>query len=370
MTDRPVLEALGVTKHFPIHSGGRSGGVVHAVEDATLRLYPGRIVALVGESGSGKTTLARLLGLFYPVTSGEIRINGVATDGRSRRGAREHHRAVQLIFQDPFGSLNSLHRVRYTLERALRIHGKARGRAQLDAKMASLLERVNLTPATEFMDKFPHELSGGQRQRVVVARALAVEPAVLLGDEPISMLDVSIRLDVLNLLRRLRDDDGLALLYITHDIASARYLSDEINVMYAGQVVEGGPTESVIHRAAHPYTQLLVDSSPDPNRMIRDASVDRFAEAGGGGEPPSLIDPPVGCRFHPRCPYAMDECRTQRPERTELGDGHWTHCWLHQKGRADVLWGPESTPAGASVEPQHRRTHGSEQPIDSTNAQG
>ncbi len=364
MMDRPVLEAVGVTKYFPVRSGGRAGSVVHAVEDATVRLYPGRIVALVGESGSGKTTLARLLALFYPVTSGEIRLKGVPTGGR-RRKSRDHHRAVQLIFQDPFGSLNSLHRVRYSLERALRIHGKARGRAQLDAKVAELLERVNLTPPEEFMDKFPHELSGGQRQRVVVARALAVEPAVLLGDEPISMLDVSIRLDILNLLRRLRDDDGLALLYITHDIASARYLSDEINVMYAGQVIEGGPTESVIHRSAHPYTRLLVDSSPDPAQSIGDDGVAPFSEVGGTGEPPSLIDPPAGCRFHPRCPFAMDECRTQFPERTELGDGHWTHCWLHQKGRVEVLWGPTESSTGRLGEPQPRRKRASEHPIDS-----
>jgi peptide/nickel transport system ATP-binding protein len=337
MSDEPVLEAVDVTKHFPVRSGPGRGGVVHAVDHVSLRLHPGRIVALVGESGSGKTTLARLLALFYPVTSGEIRLRGVPIDSRRRRNTREYYRTVQLIFQDPFGSLNSLHRVRYNLERALRIHGKARGRTELAERATELLDRVNLTPAGEFLDKFPHELSGGQRQRIVVARALAVQPAVLLGDEPISMLDVSIRLDVLNLLGKLRDEDGLALLYITHDIASARYLSDEINVMYAGQLVEGGPTELVIQHSAHPYTRLLLDSAPDPARSVGESGVTAFVEAGELGEPPSLINPPAGCRFHPRCPFVMEECRTRLPDRTELGSGHWTRCWLHQKGRADLL---------------------------------
>ncbi|WP_410792687.1 ABC transporter ATP-binding protein [Kribbella sp. C-35] len=314
---QPVLEARGVSKHF---AAGRS--TVRAVEDATLALLPGRIVALVGESGSGKTTLARLLARFYAPTSGEIRLHGEAVKGKPR----EYYRDVQLIFQDPFGSLNPLHRVRYNLERAVKLHHAVRSRAELDQKVTELLERVSLTPAQQYLDKFPHELSGGQRQRVVIARALAVEPKVLLGDEPISMLDVSIRLEMLNLLERLRAEDGLALLYITHDIASARYLCDDIVVMYAGQMIEGGPKEDVIANPLHPYTQLLIDSSPDPER--RDRS--NLFDAEDLGEPPSLIDPPAGCRFHPRCPVAMDVCRTEAPPRTELPNGRWTHCWLQE----------------------------------------
>jgi peptide/nickel transport system ATP-binding protein len=314
---QPVLEARAVSKHFP---AGRS--TVRAVEDATLALQPGRIVALVGESGSGKTTLARLLARFYPPTSGEIRLHGETVKGKPRA----YYSDVQLIFQDPFGSLNPLHRVRYNLERAVKLHHAVRSRAELDQKVTELLERVSLTPTEQYLDKFPHELSGGQRQRVVIARALAVEPKVLLGDEPISMLDVSIRLEMLNLLDRLRTEDGLALLYITHDIASARYLCDDIVVMYAGRMVEGGPKEDVIANPLHPYTQLLIDSSPDPERRDRP---DLF-DAEDLGEPPSLIDPPAGCRFHPRCPFAMDKCRTETPPRTELPDGRWTHCWLQE----------------------------------------
>ncbi|MFE3448313.1 ABC transporter ATP-binding protein [Nonomuraea sp. NPDC059194] len=308
----PVLEAVGVSKHFPV---GR-GRAVRAVEDATVRLYPGRTVALVGESGSGKTTLARILARYYPPTQGEIRLSG--GEGHSYR------RQVQLVYQDPFASLNPVHRVGYILGRVLRIHGHARGRAEVREQTAELLRRVNLPE--EFLEKFPHELSGGQRQRVVIARALAVRPRVLLGDEPVSMLDVSIRLDILNLLARLRDEQGLAILYITHDIAGARYFSDEIHVMYAGQMVEGGPADSITEGARHPYTRLLLASAPDPDRVANGSGPDEEL-----GEPPSLIDPPTGCRFHPRCPAAMDVCRDKVPPRSEHGEGHWTTCWLYAK---------------------------------------
>jgi peptide/nickel transport system ATP-binding protein len=328
-----VLEAVNVTKHFHVRDSVGSGATVHAVENVTVRLLPGRIVALVGESGSGKTTLARLLAQFYPVTSGDVRLNGQPVSGK--RAGKDYFRQVQLIFQDPFGSLHPGHRVRYNLERALRIHGHAKSRADARQQSIELLERVSLTPAREFLDKFPHELSGGQRQRVVIARALAVQPSVLLGDEPISMLDVSIRLDMLNLLARLRDEEGLALLYITHDIASARYLSDDVHVMYAGQMIEAGPKDEVIQTPMHPYTRLLVEASPDPGRAGRSDGV--FDETAMLGEPPNLVNPPSGCRFHPRCPFAMDECRKAFPERTDLGNGHWAHCWMHQKGRTAEL---------------------------------
>ncbi|RWZ46211.1 ABC transporter ATP-binding protein [Labedella phragmitis] len=341
MTDttiRPVLEAIDVSKHFSVANGIGDAAVVRAVEGVSLRLLPGRIVAVVGESGSGKTTLARLLARFYEPTTGEIRLAG-APVGRTRRARSEktYRKAVQLIFQDPFGSLNPLHRVRHNLERAIALHHGRMSRQARDERVASLLERVSLVPASDYLDKFPHELSGGQRQRVVIARALAVEPRVLLGDEPISMLDVSIRLEMLNLLDSLRREEGLAILYITHDIASARYLCDDIVVMYAGQMVEAGPKDEVISNPQHPYTKLLVESSPDPHR---DVAVDReaiFGDADELGEPPSLIDPPTGCRFHPRCPFAMERCRTTEPPRAVLAEGRWADCWLHEVGRAEEL---------------------------------
>ncbi|MGW3949440.1 ABC transporter ATP-binding protein [Streptomyces sp. NPDC004752] len=340
-----VLEARNVSKHFTVRGPLGRTSVVRAVEDATVRLRPGQILALVGESGSGKTTLARLLARFHEPTQGEIVLRGEPLSG-SRRVRRAYHSEVQLIFQDPFGSLNPLHRVRYNLDRALCLHQPQLTAAGREQRITELLERVSLTPAADFAAKFPHELSGGQRQRVVIARALAVEPKVLLGDEPISMLDVSIRLDMLNLLQRLRTEDGLALLYITHDIASARYLCDEIAVMYAGHMVESGPKEDLIASPQHPYTKLLIESSPDPERGVGDRAT-LFAGADELGEPPSLIDPPTGCRFHPRCPFAMAECRSEAPPRTELGDGHWTTCWLHVKGRAGEL--AETTHAAATA---------------------
>ncbi|CAL4859112.1 ABC transporter ATP-binding protein [Microbacterium sp. MM2322] len=340
--NEPVLEAIDVSKHFTVAGSVGSSQVVRAVEGANIRLRPGRITAVVGESGSGKTTLARMLARFYEPTSGEIALDG--TPVRSGGDVEKAYRKdVQLIFQDPFGSLNPLHRVRHNLDRALRLHHRSGSKAEHEERMLALLERVSLSPARDYIDKFPHELSGGQRQRVVIARALAVEPRVLLGDEPISMLDVSIRLEMLNLLDRLCREDGLAMLYITHDIASARYLCDDIVVMYAGQMVEAGPKDEVISNPQHPYTKLLVESSPDPHRGVVTNRDEIFGTADDLGEPPSLIDPPAGCRFHPRCPFAMEQCRTEAPPRMQREDGHWADCWLHAAGRADLLDTPSMT---------------------------
>ncbi|MGJ6980202.1 ABC transporter ATP-binding protein [Aestuariimicrobium soli] len=331
-----VLEARNVTKHFEVRS--KEGiRVVRAVEGVDLQLHRGEIVAMVGESGSGKTTVARMLSLYYPVTEGEILLHGQPMTKVSGAAAKDYYAQVQLLFQDPFASLNSLKSIRHILSRAVKIHSPKLGKKQVEAKVLELLDKVALTPAEQYIDKYPHELSGGQRQRIVIARALAVEPSVMLGDEPISMLDVSIRLDVLNLLTKLRDTDGVALLYITHDIASARYIADRINVMYAGEMVEGGPSESVIHTPQHPYTRLLLDSSPNPDRGIDADQGSLFDEVGDLGEPPSLIEPPAGCRFNPRCPFAMQICTTDKPERTEISPGHWARCHLHTVGGAEQL---------------------------------
>jgi peptide/nickel transport system ATP-binding protein len=325
-----VLQAVAVTKHFTVRDRQGRKRIVRAVENVSLDLHPGKTVALVGESGSGKTTMARMLSLYYPPTAGEILLKGKPIRKVSGRAAREYYGQVQLLFQDPFASLNALKSIRHILGRALAIHKRAKGRADIEAKVIELLERVNLYPGKDYIDKHPHELSGGQRQRIVIARALAVAPNVMLGDEPISMLDVSMRLDVLNLLKRLRDEDDLAMLYITHDIASARYLADEVKVMYAGEMIESGPAEDVIQHPSHPYTKLLLDSSPDPEAS---AEIDReslFAGVGDLGEPPSLISPPEGCRFHPRCPFAVESCRTEHPPKVGATGKHWVQCWLPQ----------------------------------------
>lgn len=321
----PVLAARAVSKRFPVPGLGRGSGAVHALEPLDLQLYPGRITALVGESGSGKSTLARVLAMVYAPSGGEVQLDGKAVrPTRRTRPKRRYYRQVQMVFQDPFASLNPTRRVRYILGRPLRLHGHVRNRRELEPAIRRLLEQVNLTPADQFIDKHPHELSGGQRQRVAIARALAARPRVLLGDEPVSMLDVSIRLDLLNLLAKLRDEEELAILYITHDIASARYFADEVHVLYAGQLVEGGPSELVTQQPKHPYTRLLLDAAPGPDRPDD-------ADDVAPGEPPSLVTPPTGCRFHPRCPLARPICAERFPQRTEFPDGQWAHCWEYAR---------------------------------------
>jgi peptide/nickel transport system ATP-binding protein len=309
---------------------------VHAVESVSVSLDAGKVTALVGESGAGKTTVARILAKIIKPDAGDVLLDGKpAPPGRPRSYAAQ----VQMVFQDPFASLNPVHRVRHHLVRPLEIHHVANG--DIEVAIAELLNRVALKPAKNFTDKFPYELSGGQRQRVAIARALAVRPRVLIADEPVSMLDVSIRLGVLNLLADLRDREHLAILYVTHDIASARYLADTIVVMYAGQLVEAAPSVSLTDHPAHPYTQLLLSAAPDPDRTGAPKLAAR-------GAPPSLLAPPSGCRFHPRCPYAMDICTRQVPPSFAVSPGHIAACWLHAKpGETGASPnGLLSTPAG------------------------
>ncbi|GCE23739.1 ABC transporter ATP-binding protein [Dictyobacter kobayashii] len=335
-----ILEASNIRKYF----SGRQANLfskptfVHAVEDVSLALYPGKATALVGESGSGKSTIARLLARMYDPTQGELRFRGQAINLKKRRASvlREYRRHVQLIFQDPFSSLNPVHTIRHHLAGPLHVYRRIRTRAEEEEMLLALLRRVNLEPAEQFIDKYPHQLSGGQRQRIAIARALAVQPEVLLADEPVSMLDVSIRLDILNLLLSLKDEERLALLFITHDIASARYFAEETLVMYAGQLVEGGPSDAVIQQPKHPYTQLLISAAPNPARSNPDTEATPApVELAARGEIPSLLNPPSGCRFHTRCPHAMPICKERFPGRTDLGDGHWTNCFLYSDRTED-----------------------------------
>jgi peptide/nickel transport system ATP-binding protein len=330
-----LLEVQEISKHFP---AGRGGAVVHAVDGVSLALPSGRITAIVGESGSGKSTLARLFARLLKPTSGQLLLDGDPVPP-GRGGRRRYAQQVQMVLQDPFASLNPVHDVRYHLTRPLKVHGLGTA-GSLDETLDGLLERVALTPPERFLRKYPHELSGGQRQRVAIARALAVRPRVLLADEPVSMLDVSIRLGILNLLAGLRENDGMTILYITHDIASARYLADEIAVMYAGRLVESAPAISVTDRPAHPYTQLLLSAAPDPDRQ-------EPAPVSGRGSVPGLLAPPPGCRFHPRCPHAMEICSQLPPPPAEVAPGHVSACWLHVPER----------PAG-TVAPAERRHDG------------
>ncbi|HZE41579.1 MAG TPA: ABC transporter ATP-binding protein [Stackebrandtia sp.] len=321
-TGGAVLAARALTKHFKVRGARGRRREVHAVEGIDLELHRGRVVALVGESGSGKSTVARLLAQLYPATDGQVLLEGEPVRVSFGKRFRAYCRDVQMIFQDPFASLNPIHTVGYSLRRSLRIHQGLKG-GELESGLGALLEMVHLTPAARYVDKFPHELSGGQRQRVAIARALGARPKVLLADEPVSMLDVSIRLGVLNLLAELKDEFNLAILYITHDIASARYFADETVVMYAGRIVERGGSEDVTQRPTHPYTKLLLASAPNPDSQ-------ETPEAGNGpAEAPSLVSPPSGCRFHPRCPQAMDRCRVEVPPFFSANDDQLSACWLY-----------------------------------------
>ncbi|WP_431797508.1 ATP-binding cassette domain-containing protein [Microbacterium kunmingense] len=260
----PVLSTRGLEKTFTI-GGAFSRSQVRALGGVDLDIAHGEIVALVGESGSGKSTLARCIARLEQPSGGTFLFEGQDIMATSkRRATREYRSAVQMIFQDPFGSLNPVHRIGHFLERPLRIHGAAAGRADRERAKLRLMEKVGL-PA-EMLERYPHELSGGQRQRIAIARALAVNPRLILADEPTSMLDVSVRIGVLNLMRSLCEEQGISMLYITHDLASARYLADRIVVMFAGEFVEGGDAMELLASPAHPYTRLLISAVPDPKR--------------------------------------------------------------------------------------------------------
>ena len=315
-----AMEAVAISKDFRL--GRRLA--VHAVREVSLRLHRGKVVALVGESGSGKSTVARLLAGQETLTSGSIRLHGQPVSLSTRRAFRRHKSDVQLVFQDPFASLNPVHTVRYHLQRPVRLRQHMRSSADVGREVGTLLGQVRLTPAEQFLGKYPHELSGGQRQRVSFARALAARPTVLLADEPVSMLDVSIRLEMLNLLDDLRRRFQLAMLYITHDIASARYFADEVLVMYAGQVVERGPAEEVTQRPAHPYTQLLIASAPDPDNL---GGALRQAGQPGKGARTGAGPAAEGCPFTPRCPLAEDRCRRENPALLQINATREAACW-------------------------------------------
>ncbi|NUR74218.1 MAG: ABC transporter ATP-binding protein [Hamadaea sp.] len=308
-----TLDVEHLSKVFTVRDQGRRSRLT-AVDDVSFSLRSGETVALVGESGSGKSTIARMLARLTRPTSGRILL-----DGRAPGPKRAYRGQVQMVFQDPFASLNPAHSIGYHLRRPLLLHGRTR-RASASDGAVDLLRRVNLTPPEQVARRYPHELSGGQRQRVAIARALAPGPRILLADEPVSMLDVSIRLEILHLIDELKREEDLAVLYVTHDLATARYFATSIMVMYRGQIVESGPSDDVILRPAHPYTQLLAAAAPDPAtvRPARDSLVVR------GGKPPA-----TGCLFRNRCPHAMPSCSSAVPTVAVGGSSsHSARCLL------------------------------------------
>ncbi|HMI28403.1 MAG TPA: ABC transporter ATP-binding protein [Gaiellaceae bacterium] len=320
MTAAAPLEVKGLTKHFAVgNTIARSR--VHAVDDVSFELRPGTITALVGESGSGKSTVARLLARLHDPTGGAVLFEGSdVARVRRRRDVLRYRSQVQLIFQDPFDSLNPVKTVRHHLERPLRIYGIV-PRQEVDERVQELLRAVGLVPPHEIAAKYPHELSGGQRQRVALARVLAVEPKIVLADEPTSMLDVSIRIGILNLMMRLKEERGIAFLFVTHDLASARYVADDLLVMYAGQIVERGPVEEVLESPLHPYTRLLLAAVPDPAKRLH---ADRIQERKGLAA--AAVDPPEGCRFVSRCPLAIDVCSRVTPPLVEARPHQAARC--------------------------------------------
>ena len=322
--EEPLLRVDRMSRHFKI-GNAVSRKTLHAVDDASFSVGERQIVAVAGESGSGKSTVARVLAKIYKPTSGEVYFQGKPISAiKSRRDRLRYSGDVPMVFQDPFSSINPVFRVSHGVLRALKLHRPDLSKEQRYAEAVRVFDAVGLNPGADVLERYPHELSGGQRQRVGFAQALAMRPKLILADEPVSMLDVSIRIGLLNVMANLRDSEGVSILYITHDLASARYVTDRLIIMYAGHIVETGPAEDVLSRPRHPYTELLLAAAPDPRAPL---NVSSDADL---GEPPRVIDPTPGCRFRWRCPVAIDECHKVTPPLRELLPQHSAACHVAQ----------------------------------------
>ena len=319
--DAPLVEVEHLKIFFPIKQGiliEREVARVHAVNDVTLRIAEGETLGLVGESGCGKTTMSRAIMRLIDVTDGAIRFGGDEITDASRKQMEPLRRQMQMVFQDPFASLNPRKRVGQIVGMPLRLHGT--GRDQVEDRVRELLSKVGLHP--EHINRYPHEFSGGQRQRIGVARALALEPRLIVLDEPVSALDVSVQAQIINLLDDLQDDFGLTYLFVAHDLSVVRHVSDRIAVMYLGKLMELSPAEELYTKPIHPYTSALLAAIPIPD-PAENRSRERIVVS---GEPPNPIDPPPGCVFHPRCPRSTDICREVEPPLARYPNGHLAAC--------------------------------------------
>jgi oligopeptide transport system ATP-binding protein len=318
----PLLEVTDLVKHFPVKSGvvvDREVGRVKAVDGVSLTIRAGETLGLVGESGCGKSTLSRTILQLTAPTSGSVRFEGQELVGRSRRAMRPLRRQMQMIFQDPYASLNPRKRVGQIIGEPMEMHGIASGR-DVTKRVRDLLDRVGLQ--AEHAERYPHEFSGGQRQRIGIARALALEPKLIIADEPVSALDVSVQAQIINLLEDLQEEFGLAYLFVAHDLGVVRHVSDRVAVMYLGRVVEMTDAKSLYREPLHPYSHALLSAVPVPDPRINAARERLVLE----GDPPSPMDPPSGCHFHTRCPRAADDCRVDDPALRELVPNHVAAC--------------------------------------------
>ncbi|MGN1413186.1 MAG: ABC transporter ATP-binding protein [Anaerovoracaceae bacterium] len=326
MEQKPMIELNGLKKYFSISKGllKKDSTKVKAVDDITLTIKQGEIVGLVGESGSGKTTLARVILNLTSKTDGKIVINGVDLDKASRADIKQIRKDVAVVFQDPASNLNPRQTVESSIMRPMIIHGVPKAEAKQKAK--EVLEMVKMDQ--RYLDSYPHQLSGGQLQRIAIARALALNPKVMILDEPTSALDISVQAQILNLLLDLQEEMGLTYLVITHDLNVIKYISDRIAVMYLGRLVEFGPTEEIAENAKHPYTRGLLNAAPILDPELRDKKKEVMK-----GDPGSLIKIGPGCRFCDRCEFATEECKTSMPPDTMIGDGHQVACFHPLQGR-------------------------------------
>jgi oligopeptide/dipeptide ABC transporter ATP-binding protein len=330
-TATPVLDVRGLKKHFPVRKGllRSVAGHVYAVDGVSFSIAPGETLGLVGESGCGKSTVARAVIRLVEPTAGEVRILGRDILPLTRREMRPYRRQAQIIFQDPFSSLNPRMSAGDIVGEPLRVHELAHAKERRE-RVAALFERVGLRGSQ--MDSLPHQFSGGQRQRIGIARALALDPALIIADEPVSALDVSIQAQVINLLMDLQDEKKLSYLFIAHDLAVVEHISHRVAVMYLGRIVEYAETRALFRSPLHPYTEALLAAVPVPNPRLRRQK--RVLQ----GDVPSPINPPSGCHFHTRCPYAMERCRVEAPRLLEVTRGHWAAC--HLRHTAGSVTGP------------------------------